>query len=363
LVFIALLSIFTILNRPKLIDWKVIIAFTGLFLAGIGREFTVGISLGTLVLLISLKLLQRKYPTLTIPEYNFIRLFPGFLIGFSGYLFARWLIPNNHEFEWSITYTLKDTFRTNLNPINFIYPFYAGLGIFFFVILANFSTKITLKSFVQKLRTEKHSFLIAIFALIAIVIAFLGGPDRDRYLMWYFPLFGYLAIKSFQNIISFLRKKFVFVGFLIIVTMCWTRFYIPAIPHLVFDKNFPVQTKTDYNPKYFAGFRLLEKQRLPLKKFEVVPDSSIIMDKRPAYQIAYFAENQTLNAEGLKHMPMLYKHHANYIPFPLGIPTNQYELLTTHPFWGNYRVRTALLAQWLALQLILGFALYKKSIR
>lgn len=357
IVFIALISIYRLVVGH---NFK-IFSYIGLLLAGIGREFTVGISLGTIILISLSKISLNRLPNLRVAQYKLSSLAFGVMFGSAGYIFAKWLVPNNHEFEWSIIYTLKDTFRTNLNPVNLIYPFYGGLGIFFFLILANFASKKTTKNFISLIKKEKDAYLIVIFTIIAIFIAYFAGPDRDRYLLWYFPLFGYLALKSLKNLMDLWSRKVFISSFLILIALCWTRFYVPALPHTVFRKDFPVQIKTDYNPNYFSGLPILKNWRLPLKEFQVKPDGYISMDKPPTTQTAYFASNQTLDEKGLEHVPVIYRAHSNYIPFPLGIPTNQYELLATHPYWGNFRVRLALLLQWLFLQSIFGFLILKRT--
>ena len=50
-----------------------------------------------------------------------------------------------------------------------------------------------------------------------------------------------------------------------------------------------------------------------------------------------------------------YAHELNNIPFPLGFPHNQYELLVAHPYHGDTRVRAVLLFQWLSLFIVLCF--------
>ena len=42
-----------------------------------------------------------------------------------------------------------------------------------------------------------------------------------------------------------------------------------------------------------------------------------------------------------------YKYDLNTIPVPFGYAHNQYELLSAHPFHGDYSIRIVLLAQWL----------------
>lgn len=358
LTFITLISIYKLITGSK--TW-VLISPLVVFFAGLGREFIVGICLGTLILLEIANRLPTNWRDRDVANYQIKRLWICVITGFLGYLVARWSVPNNHAFEWSLTYTLQDTFRTNLNLVNFIYPFYGALGVFIVLIVANFSRKIILKSFIVELRKYDHLVLIISFSLVSIFIAFLAGPDRDRYLLWYFPLFGYIALVGLRNIEKNIKNfKFLLV-ILLISGLCWTRFYVPSLPHTVFNKEFPTQIKTDYNPKFFFGLPYMKKLRVGLKEFMVKSDSTTPMDRRPSVQKVYFAETQSLSKKGLEHMPIVYRHHSNYIPFPLGIPSNQYEWLQTHPYWGNYRVRLALLAQWISLQFLVIAFIRRKS--
>ena len=358
LTFITLISIYKLITGTKI--WM-LISPVAVFFASLGREFTIGISLGTLIILEVAKRLPSNLRDETVANYRIKRLWLCMITGMLGYLVARWAVPNNHAFEWSLAYTLQDTFRTNLNLVNFIYPFYGGLGIFIVLIVANFSRKTILNSFIVELKKSNHFVLIIAFSLVSIFIAFLGGPDRDRYLLWYFPLFGYFALVGLRN----LRKSIKNIRFLVVIILvsglCWTRFYVPSLPHTVFNKDFPTQIKTDYNPKFYFGLPYMKKLRVGLKEFIVKSDSTTPMDRKPSVQKVYFAETQSLSKKGLEHMPVVYKNHANYIPFPLGIPSNQYEMLSTHPYWGNYRVRIALLAQWVAIQILVIAIIRRKS--
>ena len=330
------------------------------FFAATGREFSVGVSIGVFLALCTLKIFQRVWNLGELFTYKVSRVLLVIIGGIAGYGFARWFIPNNHSFEWSIKATLIDTFYTNLSPVNVTYPFYAGLGTLTFVITANLLNKNLRNAYFKRLSTINHITLIYVFAFVAIIIALIAGPDRDRYLIWYFPLFGFFAIIGAQNIAQTTKLGGKFFVLLIVITLAWTRFYVPALPHTVFNKDFPTQIKTDYNPKSYSGLPLLRRFRLPLKEFVVMPDSATPMDQAPKNEIAFFASSQTLDKKGLEHVPTVYKHHANYIPIPLGIPTNQYEMLQTTPTWGNFRVRAAILAQWLILQFGLALFLRKK---
>jgi hypothetical protein len=330
------------------------------FIAACGREFSLGVSIGVLASLAAYKFIHKIFKIEYNLNYRISRILLIIAGGVAGYGFARWFIPNNHSFEWSIKATLIDTFYTNLNIINLPYPFYAGLGTFLLIIVANLLNANLRTKYFKKLSAVEHFTLLYIFAFVAIVIALIAGPDRDRYLIWYFPLFGYFAIVGAENIASETNWNKLFFIFLLVVTVSWTRCYVPALPHTVFNKNFPTQIKTDYNPKFYAGIPFFSRYRLPLKQFIVVPDSTTPMDLGTQMEIAYFASTQTLDKVGLSHMPLVYKHHANYIPVPLGIPTNQYELLTSTPTWGNFRVRAAILVQWVLLQLGLAVLIRRK---
>ena len=350
LTFVTLISIFKIISGSKI--WM-IISPIAVFITSLGREFNIGICLGTLVLLEIAKRLPEKFSDSRVKEYRVIRLWLCVISGLLGYLVARWSVPNNHAFEWSVIYTLQDTFHTNLNLINLVYPFYGALGVFVLLMVANFSRRIIFQSYIAELRKCNDFILLISYSIVAIFIAFLGGPDRDRYLLWYFPLFGFMALVGLQNLRKNIKNLKLLVVILVISGLSWTRFYVPSLPHTVFNKSFPTQIKTDYNPDFYFGLPFMKKLRVELKEFLVNSDSTTPMDRRPSIQKVYFAGTQELNEKGLEHMPIVYRHHSNYIPFPLGIPSNQYEMLTTHPYWGNYRVRTALLAQWLALQVLI----------
>ena len=97
-----------------------------------------------------------------------------------------------------------------------------------------------------------------------------------------------------------------------------------------------------------------------MKEFVIERDTSVVMDKPPAKQKVYFSAAQELSKKGLVHMPIVYRHYVNYIPFPFGISNNQHELLAAHATWGNFRVKLAILTQWIFLQIALVIYLRRK---
>jgi hypothetical protein len=288
------------------------------------------------------------------------------LIGFSliGYFGSRILVSDSSDVQYSILGVVFQFGWFHLNIGEILYAFFYALGPFFLAFLIVLFSSTTRDKLIKKMCDSNINFAIFLpFCIAGAIFMMVGGTDGDRFLLWFFPFYGYLGLISIGVLLDIGNKKVNYsVIFILLIGLVWTKFYVPATPNLFFpgDKYRSMAgVKTNYDPKLYYGIPLMEKFRLPLKKVPrkdfssnepifgqfqlkgvvepMIPDDTPrISDKQNPYRGAY-------------------RYEINNIPFPLGFSHNQYELLIAHPFWGSLKIKAAILLQWLS---ILGFIVF-----
>lgn len=357
--------LFIVLERSstKSVRSLIVGASTVFFLA-IGREVVFYLLAISLASVLCNKLLVRycliSWDKKFLKDLQFNSLVVLFLASLGGYLTARILVEDISSGQYSILKTIHKFGSFHLHIGEFLYPLFYALGPLFLCFLLALSLPRSRSKLIYLFSNQtKQQFFVLIFTGSAIIFAMTGGSDSDRFLLWFFPFLALIGAYAFTAVWSSINKyKTTFAILVIIVAACWTRFYVPAIPNVFFPGklyNSAAGVRSDLSPQLFYGPKIMEKFRLPL---QVVPSTDThvygVIDNPQAlsnYQpnIPASIARQSNQSDSGSPYKGGYAYEINNIPFPLGFAHNQFELLVAHPYHGDKRVRTILLAQWLFL--------------
>jgi hypothetical protein len=256
-----------------------IIGIPVVFLLAVGREFVFYLLAISLVSALSIRILFRyriassNKNCIKIPLVN--RLILLFLTSLGGYLAAKFLVEDTGGGQYSTLSTIITFGWFHMNIIESLYSFFYALGPLFlcFLLAASFSLT-RLKLIDHFLKRSNHQFFILVFSGSGVIFAMVGGTDIDRFLLWFFPFFALFGAYALSAVLSsMIRYKIIFGILMVIVTACWARFYVPAIPHVFFPGelyNSAAGVRSDLSPQFFYGPKFLENFRLPL---QTVPTS------------------------------------------------------------------------------------------
>lgn len=288
-----------------------------------------------------------------------------------GYLVARHLVVDTGE-NYSVLNTIAIFGYFHLHVGEFFYPLFYALGPFFLAFLVAVSFRTTRNELIGELRrTTKDPLYVFVFIFCGLAFAMVGGTDSDRFLLWFFPFFALIGSKSIQILWAKTGIHRKLIGVVFILTLAfWTRFYVPAIPHIFFPGdlyNSFAGVRTNLSPDLYRGPNFLEKFRFPLNQV-ALEDSyqSVVIDNPPVLieQQPYVSKTLSRNHDQKAGSPYKgsYRWELNNIPLPLGFAHNQFELLVAHPYHGDPRVRLMLLLQWFSLYIVF-LVLFKRNLR
>jgi hypothetical protein len=296
----------------------------------------------------------------SLKSRSYSSLIVYFLAAASGYVFSHVLVHNAGG-KYSVIKTIFNFAWFHLHPGEFLYPIFYALGPIALCVLLVFSFKKTRRAFFQEIESHfPNSDLIIMFAAAGLIFCMVGGTDSDRFLLWFFPFYALLCFKALTVLVKFKHRRMNFsLVSIFIIGLMWSRFYVPAIPHLIFpgdNYNAYAGIRTNYDPALYYGPSFMQDYRKPLQDIslneaytEIAVDNPSKMPKElPKISATLKKEDNTGN-----QFKGSYKYDVNIIPFPFGYPHNQYEFLTAHPSHGDHSVRITLLIQWLLAYLIL----------
>ena len=340
-----------------------------LFTATLGREHILYVSIIVALFYLALPdLITRKQTALA----GIFSIIPSLL----GFLAPRLTIAGTGEYSTLSAVERFGYFHLNIGEDFYMY-FYSFGPLFLFSLLC-FSFSVTRKALLSVIspRNSIENSLIVAFCLSSFLFALVGGTDSDRFLMWAFPFYFFVGLSSLRILMEFMPdrlSKQAVLSVFILTAALWSRFYVPAIPHLLFTDKFNSQenVKTNLNPDLYRGPPFLESLREKL--VEVSPTDAYNSERvgsRDSLPRAFVPEKFFHATTSLRDKtgeaissPIRgsYRFAANNIPFPLGFPHNQNEILAIHPYHGNFRLRALLLAQWLGVY-FLSLVLINRSL-
>jgi hypothetical protein len=302
--------------------------------------------------------LHRVHSNLKNRSYIALSLFS--VSSICAYFFSRSVVLDSGAYDYSLIDTIVKFGKFHLDPGEFLYPILYALGPFSLILLFVLSFRKTRISFSREIHEFfPHADLILIFCTAGLIFCMVGGTDSDRFLLWFFPFYALVSLKALQVLARLNHRRMRFsLLFILLAGLMWSRFYVPAIPHLIFPDylySSYVGVRTNLDPELYFGPAFMKAYREPLKE---IPASeaytSTFIENLPAIpdRPAYVASSLEKYAFG-KLYTGSYKYDLNTIPFPLGYAHNQYELLSAHPFHGNYGIRMMLLAQWVLAYIFL----------
>jgi hypothetical protein len=305
--------------------------------------------------------------------HNRIDLTPHFISLGSvllGYIITRLLVEG--EGSYSVFSTILAFGWFHLNIGESLYMYFYSFGPLTLATLLCISFARPRKTLFKILNPNKSldNRLILAFCLASFIFAFVGGTDSDRFLLWSFPFYFYIGLSSLSVLFDSIpagRSGTVIFATLFLSAVLWSRFYVPAIPHLLFTDKFDSHAgvRTNLNPALYKGPSLMLRLRKDLVELPITDAfNSERIGSVQAFPRAFVAENvanaqysrdndQALNTPVSKFKDS-YRFGINNIPFPLGFAHNQNELLAIHPYHGGHRLRMLLLGQWIILYLVLA---------
>jgi hypothetical protein len=343
------------------------------FVIACGREFVTYIILIVLILkylvcsfrggvsahfLAKHEFLHRVHSNLKNRSYIALSVFSASSI--CAYFFSRSVVLDSDAYDYSLIDTILKFGKFHLDPVEFLYPIFYALGPFALCLLFVLSFKKTRILFFREIgNLFPHADLVLIFCAAGLIFCMVGGTDSDRFLLWFFPFYSLFSLKAVTILIrlGYQRMNFSLL-FILVVGLMWSRFYVPAFPHLIFPDylySSYVGVRTNLDPALYYGPSFMKRYRKPLKEIPIdeaytstyVENLSAIPDRPP-----YVASTLEKYSFG-KLYTGSYEFDLNTIPIPFGYAHNQYELLSAHPYHGDYSIRIMLLAQWVLAYLFL----------
>jgi len=341
-----------------------------IFLLTIGREVIFYIIILLFLASIFVTLIHRytvqTTPTFLVSMPKITDLITPLIASLFGYIIARILVSGTDS-GYSTISTIISFGWFHLHLGELLYPFFYALGPIFLVSITCSIFPSLRKRLIDSLMSStKNGSIVFIFALSGVVFALVGGTDSDRFILWFFPFFALVGAHAFVAILGSVKFKKTFSVFIIFVTLLWTRFYVPAIPHVFFPGelyNAVAGVRSNLSPDLFYGPRIMEKFRLPLQEIpaEDMYVDSIILDNFELIGGSHANISTFIDRESRPGSPFRgsYAFEINNIPIPLGFAHNQYELFVAHPYHGATKVRAVLLFQWLSLLAVLCFLILR----
>ena len=271
--------------------------------------------------------------------------------------------------NYSMFTEIISSIQFQANIFEFFYKFYYCFGVFFILIVHHIvkkfldnKNKITL---FNKLNIENF-FIISVF-LNSIIFSTIGGRgDVDRFLLWF--LLPYLVLTGiiFQKLIK--EKKFKKIIFLIfIIGIIGGRIYIPAWPPVAFSNIFVQKNhiNTNFRDELFKGPSFMKKFKNKTRQYYIGKDNIFknvyLIEDQEIIQFVEIPDGQYFEWAQYRNYIHAYKYRINDIPFPLGYIHNQRNALIDHPYHGHRIIRFLLVIQWMFLQFMVIFYLYKKK--
>jgi hypothetical protein len=297
------------------------------------------------------KFLHRVYSNLKSRSYVVLSIFS--VSSICAYILSRSVVLDSGAYDYSLVDTILKFGKFHLDPVEFLYPVFYALGPFALCLLFVLSFKKTRILLFREIENLfPHADLVLIFCSIGMIFCMVGGTDSDRFLLWFFPFYALFSLKAVTILagIKYRRMNFSLL-FILVVGLMWSRFYVPAYPHLMFPDYFYssyVGVRTNLDPVLYYGPSFMKDYRKPLKEIPIneaytstfVESFSAIPDRPP------FVTSTLEKYSFGKLYTGSYKYDLNIIPVPFGYAHNQYELLSAHPFHGDYSIRIMLLVQW-----------------
>lgn len=341
-----------------------------IFLLTIGREVIFYIIILLFLASTFVSLIHRykvqKTPTIFVSMPKITDLITPLIASLFGHITAKILVSDTGS-GYSTIKTIIHYGWFHLHLGELLYPFFYALGpIFLISVTCSVFPLLRKRLFDSLMSSTKNGSIVFVFALSGVVFALVGGTDSDRFILWFFPFFALFGAHAFVAILASVKLKKTFSVFIIFVTVLWTRFYVPAIPHVFFPGELynAAGVRSNLSPDLFYGPRVMEKFRLPLQKIpaeDMYVDSSLILDSPELIGGSHANISTFIDREFGVGSPFKgsYAFELNNIPIPLGFAHNQYEFLVAHPYHGDSRVRAVLLFQWLSLLAVLCFLILR----
>jgi hypothetical protein len=269
--------------------------------------------------------------------------------------------------EYSILKSVIKHSYFNFNIINFLSTFYIYLGPFFILIVVYFFL-LKKKFFYFKRQLQKKDFLFwGIILLVSIFFSKIGG-DPDRPLMWFWNIFILLSIICF-NKLKILKNNFIII-FFILISLLWSRPYLPAKPPLAFSSIFIHNNfvTTNFDENLYIGLEFFKKYKKKMIETEInfgEPYNDNIHKNLKQNIFIRDGKHNLKCKNNCYPSPYLfsYKYRLNNIPIPIGYLHNQKDALIDHPLLGKSWVLYALVVQWVFINIFFYFLIRKKLIR
>jgi hypothetical protein len=249
----------------------------------------------------------------------------------------------------------------HLNLFNASYPFFYALGpvASLLILKLTFSKKEQISNR-NSIRSTNNFFVI-----IGVMFSLFVGGDTDRFIWWFFPFLSGIALSYFEEMNESKYFSKVNLISLLLVTVLWTRLFLPAAPPIKFvgeKLDAFASVRTDYSQSEFKGPNILRNFINEGEYFLFDDPAALdILSKRVNQQKIFLPAStiESKTADGLRD-PM-YKFRINEFPIPFGFVHNNYEMFTLHPQHGERMAKIIFFAQWIALQIYLTISIVRRK--
>jgi hypothetical protein len=219
-----------------------------------------------------------------------------------------------------------------------------------FIALGSFMLLFLLTNKARNSFQETHYLKIP--SIVLAVFAFAGGTDLDRFLVWGAPVFiaYFFSSRRFKELPS--KGSMLKIGWSItaVALALSLRPMLPAVPSyaLVESKECGVFPAIDFDSNRARGITFDRNPQSILVSSGDVGNATISPNTALISQHALDSCGQGLffdsNSFGLNNVPVI-----------LGFASNQYDLLTLHPFHGDWKSKLPFVGQWAFLLALLAF--------
>jgi hypothetical protein len=339
--------------------------FSGLlFLLTLGREFSAYIVVLFSIYTVTRRIITRYRGNKTdIESSESIRtpfLFMASIASFTGLMVTNY-VTNDSRGDFPFVRAAFTNGWDHLHLFNAVYPYFFSLG----PIAVILTLKLTLSIKNLKAVRSNLSNMINFFAVTGVFFSMFVGGDTDRFIWWFFPFLSAISLLFFQEIIErgYLSKSNLIT--LLLVSILWSRVFLPAIPPIQFvgeKLQAFASIRTDYDVDKYVGPGVLRNFINEGKVFTFNDPIALDIESSRLTNIEIFLPIGTIEEEIMDgQTEQMYSFDINKYPVPFGFLHNNYEMFILHPQHGERKAKIIYLAQWLGLHLYLSISVARRN--
>jgi hypothetical protein len=236
--------------------------------------------------------------------------------------------------DYSILRTALDYGYFRLNVFEFVYPFVVSLGPMLLVVALCCLFTSFRRELISRFRSNvlDHDVVLVLISVITVFSVF-GGSDAERFVMWGWPFFALAGLHGLQVLWSHRPRMFAPLLLIALASLAWTRFYVPAFPHVFFPGESYCSwagVKTNYDPDLYRGIPGLSPFReglIDVPAQDIFVEDEIVLNRNLIGQAPKVPAAHNRDSCAELSVPVFrgaYRFNINHLPIPLGIPHNHF---------------------------------------